>query len=65
MWAQIGEIDKAFDLLEQWATHSGVENRDWMLHDPDLDSIRDNPRHSTVLQILNARIAAREVQPIS
>ena len=60
MWAQIGEPDKAFDLLEQWANHSGKENRDWMLHDPDLDPIRDHPRYPRMLEILNARIAERE-----
>jgi adenylate cyclase len=60
MWAQLGDIDKAFDYLEQWATHSGMENRDWMLHDPDLDAIRGDPRYPKLLDTLNARIAERE-----
>ena len=41
MWAQLGELDRAFDYLDEWANHSGTENRDWMLHDPDLDPLRD------------------------
>jgi adenylate cyclase len=61
MWAQLGEVGKAFDLLDQWATHSGVENRDWMLHDPDLDPIRDHPRYPKMLEILNATIAERDL----
>ena len=65
MWAQLGDIDKAFDYLGQWAIHSGIENRDWMLLDPDLDMIRGDPRYPKLLEVLNARIAEREAQPIS
>jgi len=64
MWAQLGEVEKAFDLLDLWATHSGMENRDWMLHDPDIDPIRDHPRYSKMLEILNANIAEREREPL-
>jgi adenylate cyclase len=61
MSAHLGEVDKAFDLLDLWATHSGAENRDWMLQDPDLDPIRDHPRYAKMLEILNATIAKREL----
>jgi adenylate cyclase len=57
MWAQIGDLDRAFDYLERWANHSGMENRDWMLHDPDLDRIRSHPRYAQFLEFLNDRIA--------
>jgi adenylate cyclase len=57
MWAQIGEYDRAFDYLDQWATHSGMENRDWMLHDPDLDPLRNQPRYAQLIEALNTRIA--------
>jgi adenylate cyclase len=57
MWAQIGDLDRAFDYLDQWANHSGMENRDWMLHDPDLDPIRKHPRYAKLLEALNNRIA--------
>ncbi|MDP9422034.1 MAG: adenylate/guanylate cyclase domain-containing protein [Pseudomonadota bacterium] len=65
MWAQLGEFDRAFDLLEQWAEHVGHENKDWMLHDPDLDSLRNLPRYERLIDLIDARIAEREVQPIS
>jgi hypothetical protein len=32
-----------------------------MLHDPDLDPIRDHPRYAKMLEILNATIAEREL----
>ena len=66
VWAQLGDLDKAFDYLALWASHSGLENRDWMLHDPDLDAIRADPRYSKLLETLDARIAAtsgKQVQP--
>ena len=59
VYAQVGEIDRAFDFLEQWALHSGVENRDWMLHDPDLKALRGHPRHRKILDIIEARITER------
>ena len=57
VWAQLGEPDKAFDLLEQWALHSGRENRDWMLHDPDLNALRSLPRYKKIVDLIDARIA--------
>jgi adenylate cyclase len=57
VWALLGEPDRAFDLLEQWATHSGRENRAWMLHDPDLESLRNHPRHQRILDLIDAHIA--------
>jgi adenylate cyclase len=58
VWAQVDEPDRAFDLLEQWATHSGRENRDWMLHDPDLVTLRGHPRFQRILDLIDARMAA-------
>ena len=68
VWAQIGEADKAFEQLEQWAAFSGRENREWMLHDPDLNALRGDPRHQHILDLIDARIAAvtiKQPQPIS
>ena len=59
VWAQLDEPDKAFDLLEEWALHSGRANREWMLHDPDLDGLRGHPRHQKVLDLIEAGIAQR------
>ncbi|MFL6748569.1 MAG: TPR end-of-group domain-containing protein [Sphingomicrobium sp.] len=64
MWAQIGDFDRAFDYLERWANHSGPENRDWMLHDPDLNPLRTQPRYERFLEALNAKIAER-AQPMA
>ena len=61
VWAQLGEPDKALDLLEQWAMISGRLNRDWMLHDPDLDSLRNHPRHQKLVELIDAKIAALPV----
>ena len=64
VWAQLGELDKAFDLLEQWAMHSGQENRDWMLHDPDLNALHGHPRHRKIIDLIDARIAATTIEPV-
>jgi adenylate cyclase len=64
VWAQLGEPDKALDLLEQWAFISGRLNRDWMLHDPDLDSLRHHPRHQKLVALIDARLA-EQAQPMA
>jgi adenylate cyclase len=65
VWAQVGEPDRAFDLLESWATHSGQENRNWMVHDPDLISVRGHPRYQKVLDLIDARMAAKPAATVS
>ena len=59
MWAQLGDSDRALDLLQRWASHVGSENKDWMLHDPDLDPLRDHPRYAKILELIDAAIAER------
>jgi adenylate cyclase len=59
MWAQIGEPNRALDLLEQWAFHVGRENLNWMAEDPDLESIRDHPRYKKILELIEAKITER------
>ena len=39
-WSQLGEVDRALDLLEGWAKQGGVLARNWLERDPDLDAIR-------------------------
>jgi adenylate cyclase len=58
-WAQLGENERALDLLQKWASHVGRENRDWMEQDPDLDSVRDNPRYRKILDLIEAKITER------
>ena len=61
MWAQLGEQERSLDLLQTWASHVGPENKDWMLADPDLDSIRQNPRYAKLLDLIDSQIAGRIV----
>ncbi len=43
LYAVQGEKDRAIALLEE-AVEAGFAHRDWVEHDPDLDSLRDEPR---------------------
>jgi len=43
LYALEGETGKAFDCLER-AIGRGFGNRDWLERDPDLESIRNDPR---------------------
>jgi len=47
-FAQVGEPDRAMDLLEQ-AAKLGWGDRAWIENDPDLASLRDNPRFRKLL----------------
>jgi len=51
-YALAGEPDRAFNLLEQ-IVGTGFGNLDWIDRDPDLDSLRDDPR----FQALRARMS--------
>lgn len=59
MWAQMGESERALDLLEQWASHVGRENKDWMQKDPDLESLRELPRYKKIVELIDAKITER------
>ena len=60
MWAQLGDSERALDLLEQWAKHMGLENKNWMQQDPDLDSLRDHPRYARIVELIDSAIAERQ-----
>ena len=51
-FAVAGEKARAIDCLEK-AVRGGWGHRDWILHDTDLDSLRDDPRFSQVLELLS------------
>ena len=36
-YAQMGEIDRAIDMLEIWGAHAGSDHITWFRHDADLD----------------------------
>ena len=51
-WAQLGETDRAFDLLEVWTQHGGGISKAWFKRDPDLDPLRDLPRYQKLLELV-------------
>ena len=48
-WAQLGDIERAFDLLERWIPHAGLEKKFWLKIDGDFDPMRDDPRFQRLL----------------
>ncbi|HSR14219.1 MAG TPA: protein kinase [Gemmatimonadales bacterium] len=48
LYALEGASDRALDTLEA-AVAAGFGTRDWIEHDPDLDSLRDHPRFKALL----------------
>ena len=49
-WAQLGEVDRAFELLHRWFPKAGVERKMWLAEDNDFDPIREDPRFHKLLQ---------------
>ena len=47
-YARAGNPGLALDHLER-ALELGMRNRDWLMTDPDLDSVRDDPRFAALL----------------
>jgi len=50
VYANLGEADRALDLLEIWIGQIGADFKLWFLNDSDLDSIRDHPRYKSLLE---------------
>ena len=44
-----GEVEKSLDCLENCYLKIGNLNREWLLHDSDLDNVRDHPRFAEIL----------------
>jgi adenylate cyclase len=49
-YTQLGEIVRAFDLLEIWVENAGNNLRIWFRNDPDLEPIRNHPRYQKLLE---------------
>jgi tetratricopeptide (TPR) repeat protein len=49
LYARLGETGRAVDTLRQ-AMSGGYENFGWMKHDPDLDSLREDPGFIVLMQ---------------
>jgi adenylate cyclase len=50
--AQLGDHDKAFDLLERLLPHANHETKSWIKNDSDFDSLRALPRYQKVLELI-------------
>ena len=57
MWAQLGDAERALDLLEKWADHVGRESRDWIKNDPDIKPLHDHPRYQALIERIDAKLA--------
>jgi len=45
-----GETDRALDCLENCLIKVGNINREWLMHDSDIDNIRDHPRFAGIIE---------------
>lgn len=53
MYARIGEIEKALDVVEESARlGGGAVSKAWLLQDSDMDPLRDHPRFQAMLERL-------------
>jgi adenylate cyclase len=48
-YALAGEVERSLDCLENCYLKVGSVNREWLLHDSDLDSVREHPRFAKIL----------------
>jgi serine/threonine protein kinase/Flp pilus assembly protein TadD len=53
-YSQLGETDQAIACLEK-ALNQGFGHKEWILNDPDLHSLRGDPRFPVLLQKLSAK----------
>lgn len=53
-YAQIGEIDLAFEMLDLWIEKAATNLLLWFQADPDLNPIRDDPRYQRLLDRANS-----------
>ena len=49
LYALAGEAEKSLDCLENCYLTVGSLNREWLLHDSDLDALREHPRFTKIL----------------
>jgi adenylate cyclase len=48
-YAQLGDVEKAIDLLEIVVREISEEAREWFKTDPDIDPLRDHPRYIALM----------------
>ncbi len=49
LYALEGETDRAFECLEE-AVRAGFGNREWLANDPDIESLREDPRFGALME---------------
>jgi adenylate cyclase len=54
-YAMLGDIDKAFELLERGILAGGPEWGRWVQHDSMLDPVRNDPRYPVLLETIRKR----------
>jgi adenylate cyclase len=55
VYSHLGECDAAFDLLERVIRNGRQFWRDWIENDSDLDGLRNHPRYTQFVALLNER----------
>lgn len=50
-YSQLGEVERAIDMLESWLPHVGIEMKLWFMHDSDFDPIREHPRYLRLIEL--------------
>jgi adenylate cyclase len=50
VYALLGELERAIDLLEVYLRHVRPDLKLWFKNDSDLDSIRSHPRYTSLLE---------------
>jgi adenylate cyclase len=51
LYSLAGEAEKSLDCLENCYLKVGNLNREWLMHDSDLDNVRDHPRFAKILAL--------------
>jgi adenylate cyclase len=54
-FAQLGEPNRAMEMLEKWAQNAGGEYYGWLQTDGDLDPVRGHERYPTLLEAMRQR----------
>jgi hypothetical protein len=52
MHSKLGNVDEALSHLERAVQRGGGNSRDWLVHDRDLDTIRESPRFQAILDAM-------------
>jgi adenylate cyclase len=53
VYANLGDIERALDVLEGVLRHAGYElKHGWIQHDSDLDPLRKHPRYHKILELI-------------